>query len=121
MNKVNILIQSNQIFEDHIDDLEERIECFLNFFENGFELLYDSGSIKLLNDILYVERENMSLLIENKKLNTSKFKTLYGEFELSVKGQDISWSKEPFSLSVKYLLKFGSTEEYINEIKIMLV
>ena len=113
-------IKSKQIYETHVDnELTETHECEIELFEDGFVINYGLNSICLKDDVLSINRESTSLKIENGKSNVSKLSTPYGNIQLEVTGESLSFNKNPFLLEVRYKIKIGNTDEYINEIQVV--
>lgn len=114
-----IKIDSKQIFESYTDSISEEHEGKIDFIEDGFEIEYAGCYIKFVPNALCIKREQMYLNIELGKINSTIINTPYGEMELTTKGNKISWNREPFCFNVSYAIKFGNTEEYINELQIV--
>lgn len=121
MIKMKVLIKSVQIFETHEDSVEEKYDCEFLESENGFEIIYDGTKIRYLDDVVYVDRENSSLVIEKGKINNSKLNTPYGVINMEIKGESVECLENPFDFKVRYLIKLGNLESYINELRILFV
>ncbi len=117
---MNLIIKSKQIFESHTDMVEEKHNCNIVFFDKGFRIEYDNYEIKYKNNIFYILKPEMELRIEIEKEFCSTINTPYGYMSIAVKGIEFSWNKEPFNCYLKYSIKLGNTENYINEMQMFI-
>lgn len=115
---MKLYIESTQNFGTHEDKINESHECEFCYLNNGFEILYKDGKIKLINNVLIVQKDYLEMRIEVDKTNVSSFKTPYGNVEVAVRGEKIELENSPFKLYARYKLNLKSSGEYINELKL---
>lgn len=115
---MKLYIESTQSFGTHTDSIKEEHECKMCYLNDGFEISYDEGTIKLVNNILIVKRDYLEMHIEVDKINVSKFRTPYGDVDVSVKGEKIEFANSPFMLYARYKLNLKASGEYTNELKL---
>ena len=100
---MKLKIKSKQFFEENIsDEVEEEYNCEINFLNNGFEIGYDKCNIVLKDYILYINKPELNLTIIKEDETYSSMSTPYGDIKIIIKGIDIEWLKDPFTLKVKY-------------------
>ena len=118
---VKIRINSKQIFEEHEESFSEEHECEIIYLEDGFKILYDNCEVSFDGLKVFVKNDNMLLEIEGGKKNLTKMNTPYGAIELETLGDKIDFVREPFDFKMRYFIKFGNTEQYINELQIVVL
>lgn len=116
-----IRINSNQIFENHEDSFFEEYESEIVFLEDGFRILYDNSEISFDGEKVFVKNSNMVFEVEIGKRSLTNMNTPYGVIELEITGEKFNFIKEPFCFDLRYFIKFGNTEKYINELQILVV
>lgn len=121
MSKMTFLINSKQIFEEHVDEISEKHTGEIIWLDDGFKVNYDNSEIFVTQNVLVVKTENMTMTIEPNKTNLSKIQTPYGIIDLEIAGEYVKWEREPFLLKVRYRLKMEQTQEYINELQLCIV
>lgn len=121
MNKMTFLINSKQIFEEHVDEISEKHTGEIIWLDDGFKVNYDNSEIFVTQNVLVVKTENTTMTIEPNKTNLSKIQTPYGIIDLEIVGEYVKWEREPFLLKVRYRLKMEQTQEYINELQLCIV
>ena len=117
---MKLIIKSRQIFESHIDNIEEKYDCDIVFFDKGFKIEYDNYEIKFDNNIFYIMKPGMILQIMLEKESKSCISTPYGLMNISVKGIEFDWNQNPFKCYLKYIIKLEESESYINEMQMMI-
>lgn len=119
MNECKIKIKSNQIFEEHVDSIEEEYKCVIEKFENGMKIVYDNNEITVKNGKVIIERENTQLTIEKNVRNVMKYQTPYGTIDIEVEGKEIEIYEKPLVVKLSYFIKVGNAKEYKNELQIV--
>lgn len=118
---MTFLINSKQIFEEHVDEISEKHTGEIIWLDDGFKVNYDNSEIFVTQNVLVVKTENTTMTIEPNKTNLSKIQTPYGIIDLEIVGEYVKWEREPFLLKVRYRLKMEQTQEYINELQLCIV
>lgn len=115
---MKLYIESTQNFGTHSDTINESHECNLCYLNNGIEISYGGGKIRLINNVLIVQKDYLEMRIEVGKTNISSFKTPYGDVDVAVRGEKIELENSPFKLYARYKLNLKSSGEYTNELKL---
>lgn len=121
MNKQKIRIKSSQIFEEHVDSIEEEYECTIEKFENVIKIVYDNSVITIQDKIVMIDREKGKLVIEDQIRNCMKYETPYGTIDIETQGKEIQLIEAPFILKLSYYIRVGNAKEYVNELQIVVV
>ena len=116
-----VKINSKQIFSDYEDSFSEEHDCEIIYLDDGFKILYDNCEVSFDGVKVFVKNSNMILEIEINKKTFAKMNTPYGKIELEVIGDNINYIKNPFEFSMRYFIKLGNTEKYINEFQILVL
>ena len=116
-----IKISSKQIFEEHEESFSEEHECEIIYLEDGFKILYDNCEVSFDGEKVFVKNDNMLLEIEVGKKNSAKMNTPYGAIELETVGDKVDFENNPFRFEMRYFIKFGNAEQYVNELQIVVL
>ena len=118
---LKVKINSKQIFENYEDSFSEEHECDIIYLEDGFKILYDNCEVSYDNGKVFVNNNSVFMEIEVDNKNIAKMNTPYGVIDLEVIGEKISFNRNPFCFEIRYAIKFGNTEQYINELQILVL
>lgn len=118
MDSIKIEIKSSQIFEDYVDNVFEVHDAYLAYMDDGFKLIYDDVILYFDGESVCLKRDGMNLKIKLDVKTVSKIITPYGEIDIEIKGEKMSFYKSPFGFKIRYLISVGNTKGYINELEI---
>lgn len=113
------MIKSSQIFETHTESLEEIQECWLENLENGFILHLENGILKWQDKTFTMDRDGFQLMIQPNERWKTQYPTSYGMIAVEIVGIEVEVTMEPvLMIYLKYQMKLGDSESYINEVRI---